>query len=142
MKNCSKCGIEKDLTDFSKNKKKKDGYSFWCKECHEEYKKKHYLENKEKYLDKNKKHHLKMKAWLKELKQSLKCSECPEDHIACLDFHHESNKEMSVSKALNYGWGKDRILKEIAKCKVLCSNCHRKFHWSNNYENLDRSSSG
>lgn len=30
---CTKCGIEKPLTEFYKNKQSKDGYRFYCKAC-------------------------------------------------------------------------------------------------------------
>jgi hypothetical protein len=30
---CSKCGVEKDLSKFSKDKRRKDGYRYGCKEC-------------------------------------------------------------------------------------------------------------
>ena len=33
MKTCSKCGIEKELSDFSKRKNSKDGRRNQCKEC-------------------------------------------------------------------------------------------------------------
>lgn len=33
MKVCSKCKIEKDLSEFRKDKTRKDGMSFWCKVC-------------------------------------------------------------------------------------------------------------
>jgi hypothetical protein len=33
QKVCSKCGIEKDITDFHKDKQKSDGYCTWCKVC-------------------------------------------------------------------------------------------------------------
>ena len=32
-KKCSKCGEEKELAEFSKNKNTKDGYSYHCKAC-------------------------------------------------------------------------------------------------------------
>ena len=28
------------------------------------------------------------------------------------------------------GLSADRILKEIEKCVVVCSNCHKKIHWN------------
>jgi hypothetical protein len=48
-----------------------------------------------------------------------------------LEFHHREPKlkEIVVSKALDWGWSIERILNEIAKCDVLCANCHRKQHW-------------
>jgi hypothetical protein len=66
--------------------------------------------------------------WYKEYKSTLKCSRCPESDSRCLDFHHKDGekKELEVSLAARRGWAKERLLKEIAKCEVLCANCHRK----------------
>lgn len=33
MKTCVKCNIDKPLTDYYKNKKRKDGFDYYCKEC-------------------------------------------------------------------------------------------------------------
>ena len=38
-KRCPKCGIEKDFSEFSKNKGSKDGLNNWCKECFKLYQK-------------------------------------------------------------------------------------------------------
>ena len=59
MKTCSKCRIKKELKDFSKDKRAKDGLCCNCKNCQNEYRgknreeinrkqKKYYEENKEK----------------------------------------------------------------------------------------------
>jgi len=72
-----------------------------------------------------------LRQWLQEVKQTLKCKFCPESHPAVLEFHHRDpkKKEIDVAHTITDGWGKKRILDEIAKCDVLCSNCHRKLHW-------------
>ena len=44
-KKCSKCGIEKELSEFVKNKSKKDGLSYICKQCNIEYQKEWYKKN-------------------------------------------------------------------------------------------------
>ena len=58
------------------------------------------------------------------------CVKCDEKHPSCLDFHHRSGK---MDKLGNIGefrhFGYKRLLAEIAKCDVVCSNCHRKYHW-------------
>ena len=33
MKKCTACGIEKELTEFSKHKRNPDGLQYWCREC-------------------------------------------------------------------------------------------------------------
>jgi len=64
MKVCSKCGIEKDDSEFGKLKKSKDGLRYNCKQCRNEYRKnnsdilklkskKWYYENKEKAIIRN-----------------------------------------------------------------------------------------
>lgn len=37
MKICTKCKDEKSLDQFTKNKRSKDGFHWWCKECTSEY---------------------------------------------------------------------------------------------------------
>jgi hypothetical protein len=69
-------------------------------------------------------------AWFAELKVQLACSRCGEDHPACLQFHHRDPKakDVSVANAVRRGWSRERILRELAKCDVLCANCHFKHH--------------
>jgi hypothetical protein len=65
-----------------------------------------------------------------EYKQGLSCSECGFSHPAALDFHHRdpATKTDRVSGMAHNGRGWTRILAEIAKCEVLCANCHRILH--------------
>jgi hypothetical protein len=71
-----------------------------------------------------------MRAWYRSKKDVLSCVKCGEDHNATLEFHHTdpSEKEISVADAINRGWSIERIETEMAKCVVLCANCHRKEH--------------
>jgi hypothetical protein len=71
-----------------------------------------------------------LRDWLNELKSSMKCEKCEETHIGCLQFHHLGDKDVEVSVMVSNGFGKERILAEIAKCIVLCANCHAKHHWN------------
>lgn len=50
--------------------------------------------------------------------------------IWALDFHHKdpNEKDFQFSKYSNHSW--DRIKKEIDKCILVCSNCHREIHYN------------
>ena len=88
------------------------------------------IKNRDKRRAANKRWRDNQLAWYNGIKAGLKCNRCSETHTSCLEFHHKDPKvkEMIVSVAAR-SWGKARILKEIAKCEVLCSNCHRKHHY-------------
>lgn len=72
-----------------------------------------------------------IKKWFQELKKKYKCNRCSEDHVACLHFHHKNPEEKfrNIATMPNDGFSKKRILEEIAKCEVLCANCHAKEHF-------------
>lgn len=36
---------------------------------------------------------------------------------------------MTIANMVGFAYSKERILREIEKCVVICSNCHRKLHW-------------
>lgn len=72
-----------------------------------------------------------LQKWFREYKKTLECIVCGENDYVCLDFHHRNPKEKDLNLAnimKSKGWGKERTIKEISKCLVLCSNCHRKIH--------------
>lgn len=67
------------------------------------------------------------KEWLDSIKTP--CVKCGEADLACLDFHHldSTQKDATVSIAVAH-WSIKRLQTEIAKCEIICSNCHRKLH--------------
>jgi hypothetical protein len=53
------------------------------------------------------------------------CTDCGERDPVVLEFDHLSGKLFAIGQALPYrSW--QSILDEIAKCEVVCANCHRR----------------
>jgi hypothetical protein len=97
MKTCSKCSIEKDESEFSKNKSKSDGLNHYCKKCYKEYynlKKDLILKKRKKYYEENKEYcNLKNKKWRLENKEKVK-------ELRKLNYNF--NKEKSKEDCKNY----------------------------------------
>lgn len=131
LKKCITCNEEKSLNDFplSKGKPREK-----CKICLKEYMSNHYKENKKVYIDYSKQKQKENREWFKNYKSTLECSICGENHPAVIDFHHNdpSTKERNVTDMMKFSM--DKIKKEINKCTILCSNCHRKLHWNEKYK--------
>ena len=68
-------------------------------------------------------------AYLDEIKQSLGCADCGIHDIRVLEMHHRSDEEKikTVAAMRAYPWPKFKA--EIAKCDVLCANCHKIRHY-------------
>lgn len=100
-------------------------------ESTKEKKRKYLNENRKTVYEKNNLRKKELRLWMLEYKKTLKCNRCPENHPYCLEFHHkDKNKEFSISKSCSAGRSIKVILIEIAKCEVLCANCHRKEHFN------------
>lgn len=118
------------------------GTSQWIADNHESikaYRREWYAKNREaekaRLLKSTKKRKQDARDKLQELKRTLKCNRCPENHPACLEFHHTdpNEKSFTISSGLSSGMSISRLLEEAAKCEVLCSNCHRKHHYALSY---------
>lgn len=114
---CTKCKRELPIDSFPFRDKSKGTRRANCKECHSQYMKNKYQENKQK---------------LQSVKSEMKCAKCGEDRGYVLDFHHidPTIKKYTISHmvAQHYNFEAQETQEEIEKCIVLCANCHREFH--------------
>lgn len=53
MKCCVRCGVEKPDERFYRQPRMRDGLDSWCKDCHSEYRKQRYVNNREHELARN-----------------------------------------------------------------------------------------
>jgi hypothetical protein len=127
---CPLCKEPRQLEDFAWRNKSKGIRARECKICHNTFRKRCYDKNRVSEIARSSARKRDLANWILQLKSSMSCSKCPENHPATLQFHHCSgDKELNISAAYSRGWSKDRILREIAKCEVLCANCHAKEHY-------------
>ena len=148
VKYCTKCKLDKDISEFAKNSSKKDGLQAQCRLCKKTtdsvryarrstYHKSVVKRNKESLANKR-------RSRLKAILQKSCCMDCKNSDWRVLEFDHvtPSNKLGSISEMLCSGlaWGK--IISEIEKCEIVCANCHRLRtmirggHWRAKYGNV------
>jgi len=125
MKLCSKCGVEKETTDFSIRRDIKR--NSWCKECHRSYNKMRYYGDpleKARILASNKLRKINNRKFIT-LSKDVPCADCGGRFPSiCMDFDHLGDKSFTIAEhAKNKGI--KTIQAEIDKCDVVCSNCHR-----------------
>lgn len=135
---CVKCNVRKDISEFSLNKSAKDRYQKYCKACKSFVDGRHNAKSKitEAQRQANGERYAVILLKMKEL-QIIKggcCEKCGESRLHLLDFHHlnKNEKIKGVGEFLRrYSLikGFELAKKEIEKCILLCSNCHRDFHY-------------
>ena len=113
---CTKCKQELPLEQFSWRSKAAGTKRSECKSCQNAYMRMKYQQKKE---------------IVQQLKSTQCCAKCHENRGYMLDYHHidPSVKEDTVARMISNNYTLDRVYAEIEKCVVLCSNCHREFHY-------------
>lgn len=126
MKVCGKCKQEKELDKFSKSSGKRDGLQRWCKECWNAYYKENYY-NQGKEKDRLYRKNLEIRKEKQDLIKQAKDKPCADCGVLypsyVMDFDHLGDKDFTI--AAYSRWSIVRMKKEIAKCEVVCANCHR-----------------
>jgi len=92
--------------------------------------KRHYEANKEKIIKRSRKRNIrqrdKNRLYVESIKKQSGCVDCGESNHLVLDFDHiEDNKYKCISNMVYESYSIKSIQKEIDKCEVRCSNCHR-----------------
>jgi hypothetical protein len=130
MKTCTRCKQLLPLDCFGNKTESKDGKKSACKQCctKQNHQWRRTTKGKRSHAAGVKKRRRSTKLWLLEQIGANCCSQCPENHPACLDFHHKHGKKFNL--APNMTKSKQELLEEVRKCIVLCANCHRKHHYT------------
>jgi len=132
MKKCSKCNIEKDLSEFFFKNKEKGILHACCKECKRDLDRKSYHNNSErkqkirKRANEQKKYILE---YIRRVKSISSCNMCGDKRWYVLDFHHIKDKEFNITDLGTRGASIEKFKREIRKCITLCANCHREVHY-------------
>ena len=131
---CCKCLIDKPDTDFSFRNKTTGKRHTICKICKRQIDNEYYAQNSIRRAqvascsaDKLQRN----KDFVEAYKNSHSCIKCGESRPYVLDFHHITgdDKHEEICVLSHRGCSISTIQKEIEKCVLLCSNCHREFHW-------------
>lgn len=129
MIKCRKCNLTKPEIEFSVRAGK---YTQDCLVCKRAYNRANYKardpNSKQARLDQisTRKRNIRKLLW--DYKKKEHCAECGETDTVVLDFDHldRTTKEDEICAMVKAGASWDKILKEIAKCQILCANCHRR----------------
>lgn len=130
MKQCQKCKESKDLSEFHKNKRRKDGLQHYCKDCMRIKNRAYYLKTPER--NPQRRAYAEAKALVNRefvwsYLSSHPCVDCGEGDPIVLEFDHVSgDKLFNISEAIKRGFKISSIEGEITKCEVRCANCHRR----------------
>lgn len=128
---CTICKTSKNKTEFNKNKSRKDGYNTICRICSNERSKLYYQENKEHHKkvirERTNKVILENRQKLFEYYSNNSCVDCGNDNPIVLELYHRDDviKINEISNMVHSGYSWEIIEKEINKCDVRCSNCHK-----------------
>lgn len=128
VKRCSRCGESKPVEEFQVRKTRGARQS-WCRPCKNAYDRDWYQRNKDKHkrevAKRRRQEILRLRALVQELKRQP-CTDCGERFPPyVMDFDHlRGTKVRSIGRLVTYGH-EAGLRAELAKCELVCANCHR-----------------
>lgn len=113
MKQCPKCGLDKDLVDFNNDRTRTDGLSSWCRKCKKE------ARTPEEEQGARRRYYERRVRAIEILGGA--CVVC--GTVDNLQFDHidPTTKTFSMSKVLTRSDWRE----ELQKCQLLCENHHK-----------------
>lgn len=126
---CPRCGADKPLAAFG-TRSGSVRLTAWCSPCKKSYDRDWYQRNKQRHGAAVSRLNARIRARNRQLLERAKdvpCADCGERYPPfVMDFDHvRGEKRANVSQLAGTGASEAAILAEIAKCDVVCANCHR-----------------
>lgn len=124
---CTRCRKMKEPTEFSPMNRNvgKRKYQYWCKVCACAYGMQDYEKNKDRYKRHADNRTKRIRVWLASLKTES-CADCDRSYPPyVMDWDHRDGTDKIDNISRMSRWSRLKILDEIAKCDLVCANCHR-----------------
>jgi len=112
----------KAWADF--NVSRRFGRQFYCRACQSSWYRAHRAQHIANVNDNSRRYRGRNRAFVLEYLLAHPCVDCGESNPAVLEFDHQRDKIGAVSRLVLAPFPLERVIAEIAKCKVRCSNCH------------------
>jgi hypothetical protein len=124
MKTCGRCGETKPLDQFHRSQR--DGRQLWCKACRKEYDAQYSRRTLARRRERRRHTRPSFIAWYVSLKAFKPCTDCGQSfHHAAMQWDHLPGYEKVADLGtLSRRHSKAAVLAEIAKCELVCANCH------------------
>lgn len=88
-----------------------------------------YPKNKAKHIALQKRRKVRLRNMIKNIKRYASCLDCGISGSRCpevLEFDHvKGEKSTNIAWVAEKGYGAARLKAELAKCEIVCANCHR-----------------
>jgi 5-methylcytosine-specific restriction endonuclease McrA len=131
VKVCTKCGLPaQPIENFAIRNRIRGTRQAICRSCQSQYGKRHYQTYRSAYIQKARIRNVaqsKINAeFLIEYLSTPPCADCGEADIVVLEFDHLRDKLLNISVLSREGYSLTKLKQEIAKCEVVCANCHRR----------------
>jgi hypothetical protein len=135
MRTCTKCFLQKPIEEFGWKDRTINKRHAVCKECTAKRSSKWYYENREHHLETvnnyTQSHRDIAREYVYQYLSTHPCEgilpdgePCNETDPVVLEFHHVGEKIDDIAIMVGRGHSLEKIKAEIAKCQVLCKNCH------------------
>lgn len=129
MRRCGRCHEEKSVDEFAWRRKAQGQLDNYCRPCRAEYKQAHYTANRQRYIASARRRKRTLVAerteFIVDYLREHPCVDCGERDPVVLEFDHLGDKEFGIGQGFrDRAW--QSVLDEMAKCEVVCANCHRR----------------
>lgn len=127
MRRCARCGERKPGDAFHWWRGKAHGY---CRACRVAYNAEWYAANRKRHIEKvraNTRRYIERNHALVAAIKDQPCADCGVRYPPyVMEFDHVSGVKLrTISEMVRSGASVESILAEIAKCELVCANCHR-----------------
>jgi hypothetical protein len=121
---CTSCKNRQPIEDFHR---RGGGTQSWCKSCRKQYDAEYWQRTRVRRMHLRKQHRRRLVDWYRAMKEDAPCTDCGGAfHHAAMQWDHLPGrpKRREVSNMILTGFRRETILEEIAKCELVCANCH------------------